>query len=118
MNIRLFIDEDAMSRSLVAGLRARGIEVTTVLEATRTGLSDEAQLAWAAAAGWVLCTGNVADFFRLHTAFMMQGKSHAGIIFIPQQRYSVGVQIRKLLHLVATRSAESMQNEVVFLSAL
>jgi hypothetical protein len=46
-----------------------------------------------------------------------QGKSHAGIIFIPQHRYSIGEQIRRLLKLIATKPAETILNQVEFLSA-
>jgi hypothetical protein len=35
MHIRLYVDEDAMARALVKGLRARGIEITTVVNRQR-----------------------------------------------------------------------------------
>jgi hypothetical protein len=38
MKIKLFIDEDMMSRSLLKGLRARGIDVLSVLDEQRVGL--------------------------------------------------------------------------------
>jgi hypothetical protein len=38
MKIRLYLDEDAISHSLVTGLRARGIDVMTTLEKGRIGL--------------------------------------------------------------------------------
>jgi hypothetical protein len=44
MPIRLYIDEDAMASVFVKGLRIRGMDVTTVLEAEMTGCDDEAQL--------------------------------------------------------------------------
>ena len=78
MPIRLYIDEDAMSRSVIARLRARDIDVTSVIE---------------------------------------EGKMHAGIIIILQQRYGIGEQIRKLLRLIAAKSAEDMQNNIEFLSS-
>jgi hypothetical protein len=117
MKIRLYLDEDAMSHSLITGLRARGIDVMTTLETRRTGLEDVVQLEFATMQQRVLCTSNTRDFHQLHTEYLRQGKIHAGIIFIPQQRYSVGEQIRKLLKLIATKSAEEMQGQVEFLSA-
>ncbi|WP_257236021.1 hypothetical protein [Nostoc sp. 'Peltigera malacea cyanobiont' DB3992] len=36
---------------------------------------------------------------------------------LQQQRYSVGQQLQGLLKLIATRSAEEMVNQLVFLSA-
>ncbi len=117
MKIRLYLDEDVMSHPLVTGLRARGIDVMTVLEQERTGLADATQLEFATAQQRVLCTSNTRDFHQLHTEYLRQGKVHAGIIFIPQQRHGVGDQIRKLLRLIATKSAEEMQGQVEFLSA-
>ncbi len=47
MKIRLYIDEDAMSHSVIAGLRARGIDVTSVIEEGRQGRDDVDQLEFA-----------------------------------------------------------------------
>jgi Tfp pilus assembly protein PilZ len=71
----------------------------------------------AAAQQRVLYSYNVGDFYRLHTASLAQGKSHAGIILAQQQRYSIGEQIRRLLKLISATSAEEMKNRVEFLSA-
>jgi hypothetical protein len=46
-----------------------------------------------------------------------QQRPHAGIIVAPQQRYAVGEELRRLLRLIGTVSAEEMQNRVEFLSA-
>ncbi len=48
MTIRLYVDEDAMAHILVKGLRARGIDLLTVLEENMTGRNDEEQLEYAA----------------------------------------------------------------------
>ena len=66
--------------------------------------------------GRVLYTFNVGDYYELHTAYLAQGKSHTGMILAPQQRYSAGEQMRRVLHLVATQSAEAMINQIEFLS--
>jgi hypothetical protein len=42
---------------------------------------------------------------------------YVGIILARQQRYSVGEQMRCLLKLIATKSAEEMSNHVEYLSA-
>jgi hypothetical protein len=78
---------------------------------------DEEHLAYATAQGRVVFTANQGDFCRLHGSFLAQGTSHAGIIVVPQQRYSVGEQVRRLLRLLDTHSAESMRDRVEFLSA-
>jgi hypothetical protein len=116
MQIRLYIDEDAMSRALTHNLRARGVDVTTVREEGRQGGSDEAQLEFACSQGRVLYTCNIRDFYRLHGEFMAAGREHAGIILSAQQTYSIGEQVRRLLRLIKARSAESMHNSIEFLS--
>ena len=117
MPIRLYIDEDSMSRSVIAGLRARDIDVTSVLGEGREGWDDVDQLEFAKAQERVICTSNVGDYCRLHTEYLREGKKHAGIIIIPQQRYGIGEQIRRLLRLIAAKSAEDMQNNIEFLSS-
>jgi len=47
--IRLYIDEDAAEHAVVVGLRTRGIDVVTVLDAGMAHASDEEQLAYAIA---------------------------------------------------------------------
>jgi hypothetical protein len=74
MQIRLFIDEDAMSRAVAHNLRMRGIDVTTVGEESREGLDDTVQLDFAASQDRVLYTFNVRDFYRLHTEYLTQGR--------------------------------------------
>jgi len=115
--IRLYMDEDSMSHSLVRALRARGVDVTTALEEGMIERGDAEHLDHATAQGRVLYSFNVADFYRLHMEYLAQGKSHAGIILARQQRYSIGQQMRCLLKLIATKSAEEMRNRVEFLSA-
>lgn len=98
-------------------LRARGMDVTSAFDAGMIGRSDTAHLDYATTHGRVLYTSNLGDFHRLHTSYLLQGKTHAGIILARQQRYSVGEQARRLLRLVATKSAEEMKNNVEFLSS-
>lgn len=115
MSIRLYIDEDSMSHALARALRARNVDVTTALEQDMIEQSDAAHLDYAAAQGRVLFSFNVGDFCRLHNEYLAQGKSHSGIIVSPQQRFSVGEQMRRLLRLAANRSAEQMCNNIEFL---
>lgn len=117
MRIRLYIDEDSMSRDLVRALRARGVDVTTALDEGMVGREDQEHLEYAAGQGRVLYSFNRRDFYRLHTLYLAQGKTHAGIILAHQQRYSIGEQVRRLLRLSATEPAEDIRNRVEFLSA-
>ena len=81
-----------------------------------TGLSDEEQLILSHTQNRVFYTFNVGDFCQLHSQFLAENRNHAGII-ISTQDYSVGEQMRRILKLIADRSAESMVNELVFLSS-
>jgi len=94
--IRLYIDEDAMDTDLVAALRSRGV---TVSDTASAGQSDSAQLALATKEQCVLYTFNVSDFYRLHTGWLRDGRDHAGMILAPQQRFTTGEQLRRILRI-------------------
>lgn len=106
-----------MRESLVRALRARGVDVVTAREAAMIERTDREHLEYVTAQGRVLCTFNVGHFYQLHTEYLQGGMSHAGIVLLPQQRYTLGEQLRRLLKLVATESTESMRDRVEFLSA-
>lgn len=115
MDIRLYIDEDAMAQALIRGLRARGADVLTAFEADMTGHDDAAQLAFAISQGRTLYSFNVSDFCRLHAEYMEQSNHHAGLIVMPRQRYGIGGQIRALLKIVHTKTAEDLKDRLIFL---
>lgn len=114
--IRLYFDEDIMEKALVLALRSRDVDVLTVGEAGRVGESDEAQLIWATEQGRVLYSSNIGDFCQLHTDFIAEGRTHAGILLVSQQRYSVGEKLRGILRLISAKSAEEMVNQLDFLT--
>jgi hypothetical protein len=114
--IEIYIDEDAMDGDLVEALRSRGVRVVTPLDAGLTARPDEEQLAFASQRGCVVYTFNVSDFYRLHTHWIASGRDHAGIVLAPQQRFSVGEQLRRILRLRAAMTAEDMRNRAEFLS--
>jgi len=115
--IRLYLDEDAAQHDLVAALRLRRVDVTSAVESNLLGAKDRVQPEWCRAQGRVLYTFNAGDFFALHGEFVASGKVHAGIVLAPQQRYSIGGQMRRLLRLIESKSAEAMVSQVEFLSA-
>ncbi len=114
--VRLYFDADSMQRGVLAGLRARGVDATTALEAGMTDRSDEEHLEFARSQGRVLFSFNASHFCRVHAQLLAQGKSHAGITLAPQQRYSIGERVRRLLKLIAAKTAEEMHDRVEFLS--
>jgi len=113
--IKLYLDEDAMHRRLVAALHSRGVETVTAIEANLVGNPDEDHLAFATAHDCVLYSFNVSDFCRIHSQFIRAGGKHAGMILAPQQKFSVGEQTRRILRIHATTNADSMRNRIEFL---
>jgi hypothetical protein len=76
-------------------LRCTGFDAVSTPDARRLGESDESQLIWAAKAGRVLVTFNVAHFARLHAEWLRQGNSHSGIVVTSQR--PIGEVVRRLL---------------------
>jgi hypothetical protein len=115
--VKIYIDEDAMDSDLVAALRSRGVTVITAQDAGLTEKPDGEQLAFATTHECVLYTFNVSDFYRLHSQWIGAGREHAGMILAPQQRFSVGEQLRRILRLRAAMTAASMRNKAEFLGS-
>lgn len=112
--IRLYLDEDILERSLVKALRKAEIDVVTTAEANNLGRSDEEQLQWSTQQGRTIYTLNVGDFCNLHKIYSAQGRQHTGIV-LGKQTYSIGQQLQGFLCLLAIKSAEEMQNQREFL---
>lgn len=117
MTVSLYLDEDSMDKSLLQALRARGVDVTTALEADMIERPDQEHLDFATAQERVLYSFNVGDFYHIHAIYSDEGKSHAGIILARQQQYSVGEQMRRLLRLMSALSPDEMRNRVEFLGS-
>lgn len=117
MTVRLYLDEDSMDKSLIQALRARNIDVITAFESGMIERVDQDHLDFATTQGRTLFSFNVGDFYRLHSAYLEENKTHAGIILSRQQQYSVGEQMRRLLKLIASISADQMKNRVEFLGS-
>jgi hypothetical protein len=86
------------------------------LEAGLAGRSDDEQLAYATERECVLYSHNASDFYRLHTEWVRAGREHGGMILAPQQHFSVGEQMRRILRIRAAESAVRMRNRVEFLT--
>jgi hypothetical protein len=113
--IRLYIDEDATQKSVIAGLLRQGVDVLTVADVKLFALDDEQQLEWSTSNGRVIYTLNAEDFARLHSEFIATGRSHGGILTFPKQRHSVGEKIRRIKKLIDSISAEEMVDRMEYL---
>ena len=114
--IRLYLDEDTMDSDLLAALRLRNVDVVSTGEVQMLSRSDEEQLQWALNNQRVIYSFNARDFYRIHTKALEKRQEHSGII-LGVQNYSIGEQMRRILRIIATKSAEEMKNQVEFLSA-
>lgn len=115
--IRLYFDEDTMRRSLVFAVRSRNVDVVTAFEAGMIDRPDEDHLAFASTGERALVSYNIADYCALHRRWMDIGRSHGGIVLLPQQRYSLGEELRRLMKLISARKTELMRNRLEFLSS-
>ncbi len=110
---RVYLDED-VHPFIVDALRRRGWEALTTTEAANLGQTDEAQIRFAAASGYALLTYNIQDFPRLHYEMAVAAEPHAGIIVATQA--DPRLNIRALVRLLASRSAESLRDALVYLN--
>ncbi|MCL4204180.1 MAG: DUF5615 family PIN-like protein [Pirellulaceae bacterium] len=109
MEIRYHLDEH-LDPAIAAGLRRRGVDVTTTVEAGLSGASDFEQLAFATRNHRVLVTRDT-DFLALSA----EGMSHGGIAFWHSRHRSVGQLILDLTLLWRVYAAEDMANRVEYL---
>lgn len=110
--VKLYLDEHIWY-GLATALRERGYDAIHVYDADRSGLDDEAQLAYAAEQGRAILTFNTRDFEPLATEWFFAGKSHAGIIISDQ--LPVGELLYRVERLLKTLSAEEVRGTVRYL---
>jgi predicted nuclease of predicted toxin-antitoxin system len=107
--IRFHLDEH-VPHAVAAGLRRRGIDVTTSTEAGLLGAADADQVAYGLAQGRVIFTED-DDFLALAAA----GVEHAGLAYCRQNTRSVGQLVRALELLWDVYEPDEMRNRVEFL---
>ena len=111
--IRIYTDEDVYG-SVAPKLREQEIDAVSTPEVQRLGATDKSQLSWATKEGRVPLTFNVADFARLHNAWMTSSRHHAGIIVSSQR--PIGDLLRRILSLTSSLTTDEMQDRLEFLS--
>ncbi len=77
--MRFYLDED-LAPAAAAALRRRGIDAISAHDAGNRGLTDAAQLAFAAHEGRCFVSGNVRHFVRLGQDAIRESRGHAGIV--------------------------------------
>ena len=111
--VRLYLDEDTISRALITALSARNVDILSAHVAGLMSAPDEEHLRFATSAGRALFTFNTRNFVRLHTEWLSSDRHHAGIIVSDQ--IQVGQLIRRLLRLLDGLSAADMRDRLEFL---
>jgi len=108
--MRFHLDEH-LPHAIAEGLRRRGIDVTTTVEAGLRGASNDVHLAYALEQRRVIVT-NDPDFLVLAQQDML----HMGIAYCDQGRRSIGEIIRRLIRLWERYpAAEALRGRIVFL---
>jgi hypothetical protein len=113
--IRLYLDEDTISRALMNALRARGVDILSAHDAGMVSAADSDHLMLATELSRTIFTFNTRHFARLHGEFIRAGHDHAGIIVSDQMQ--VGEIVRRLARLIHSLSAQDMGNRIEFLSS-
>jgi predicted nuclease of predicted toxin-antitoxin system len=104
--IRFHLDEHIPS-GVVAGLRRRGIDVSTTAEAGLLNATDAQHIAYALQSNRVLVTHN-DDFLILAT----EGTKHVGIAFCHQEARSIGEIIQGLVLIWEVLEPEQMHDHI------
>ncbi len=112
----LYLDEDVQSDALIRALRSRGVILLTTSEAAMARQTDEQQLRFAAEANRVLITSNIAEFAWIHTEWLRAGKSHSGIILVPQQKWGPGELARRIIRILSESPAANLRDRMEFVS--
>ena len=111
--IQLYADENVDDR-IIRGLRRRGLDIITTVEAGLTGNTDSEQLSHAAVHSRVLLTCD-QDFLELHRRWLREGRQHCGIIYYSQYHVTVGTCIWGIKLIVDVLSPDEMQNHLEFI---
>jgi hypothetical protein len=81
--------DECIHHALAVLLRNLGFFVLTAAQAGTLGATDDAQLEYATRLRCVLITHNRVDFRRAHMRALEAGRTHAGIIALPQRGLSL-----------------------------
>ncbi len=106
--IKFYFDE-SINISVASGLNRRGVYAITARDSGNLGLSDIQQLEYSLQNDLVIVTHD-DDFLSLAI-----NKNHSGIVYVQQQKYSVGDFIRHLKLLWDMVDAKEMKNHIEFI---
>ena len=109
MSVRFHLDEH-IDPAVAAGLRGRGIDVTTTSDAGLLSADDEEHLRFVLAEKRAIMTHD-EDFLVFHS----QGRPHYGIVFCHQEARAIGQIVHSLVLIDACLTADEMRDHVEFI---
>ena len=104
-----FYTDEHISDAVVNGLRQRGVDVLTVLEAGKLEADDRTHFEFAKQKGRVIFTQD-DDFLRL----ACETEIHAGVVYAPQKT-SIAKIVRGLLLIAKVLETKDMRNHIEFI---
>ncbi len=113
MPVKIYTDE-SVPVPIAAGLKRRGVVAISAREAGNLGLSDEAQFAYARTHRLLLFTHDT-DFLQLAHQYRESNVEHWGVIYIHQNRMTLGECIRRLKEISELFEQHDFKNYIGFL---
>jgi hypothetical protein len=116
--VKVLLDE-MYGPNLVRALDAHGVEAVTAIELGLAGLSDADLLDAAAERGFSLLSENVADFARLASELVADGRHHPGVLIALSSRFSR--RPNGIPHIAAAVGAivsDDLRDRLVFLESV
>ncbi len=113
MTLPIYMDENVHG-AISNGLRQRGIDIFTVQEDNRSGISDPEVLARAVALDRILFSQD-DDLLVEANKYQGVGKPFPGVIFARQNKVSIGTCIQDLELISTLGSPSEFKDCVVFL---
>jgi hypothetical protein len=112
--IRIYTDE-SVNVAVVEGLKRRGVDSFSAMDAGELGLTDEDQLIFANKEMATIFIHDT-DFLRIASKWIEEGRTHHGIIYCHQKDYTIGefyIDIgKKEKAFEYLKKAESMSKEM------
>ena len=105
----IFYTNESVDVAVADGLKRRGVKVVSARDAGNLGLSDGEQLEYARKNNFVIITHD-NDLLLMAVEI-----KHKGIVYVHQEKYSIGDLIRRLRLLWDIAEQKDMANHVEFL---
>jgi len=106
--IKIYADE-SVNIAIVEGLKRRGVNAFSARDLGKLCQTDEEQLKIANQNQAVIFTHDV-DFIKIAI-----NKNHPGIIYVHQQKLTIGECIKRLKTITETKTPQELQNQIIFL---